>query len=79
MSIAGSFSGEYVANMLRQQWKYRQAYRREGHIVLETDVPFSQRIVIPAVDRLRRGTLEAIMRSVADHKGVNANDLMKRL
>jgi hypothetical protein len=39
--------------------------------VLETEKPSHQGIAIPAHKNLRVGTLSAILRSVARHKGVD--------
>ncbi len=60
-----------------------RGYRRSGqvgsHIVLETDAPSHQRLVVLAHKSLRVGTLGAILRSVAVHKTVAREDLLKTL
>jgi hypothetical protein len=48
-------------------------------MVLETEEPAHHRISIPAQKSLRVGTLNAILRSVAEHKGVSRDDLLKLL
>ncbi|HEV2424803.1 MAG TPA: hypothetical protein VGZ29_08250 [Terriglobia bacterium] len=48
-------------------------------MVLETGVPSHQRVVVPGHRCLRVGTLSAILRSVARHKGVDREDLLRSL
>jgi len=48
-------------------------------IVLQTNVPSSHRIAIPAHDNLRVGTLNAILRAVADHKGGSREDVLNTI
>jgi predicted RNA binding protein YcfA (HicA-like mRNA interferase family) len=50
-----------------------------SHIVLETSEPAHQRIVVPAHRALRIGTLSAILRMVATHKGLSRQDLLRGL
>jgi predicted RNA binding protein YcfA (HicA-like mRNA interferase family) len=41
-----------------------------SHIILETEEPARHRIAVPAHKALRVGTLNAILRAVAKHKGI---------
>jgi predicted RNA binding protein YcfA (HicA-like mRNA interferase family) len=50
-----------------------------SHLVLETETPGHQRIAIPAHETLRIGTLQAILRAIAAHKGVDRDDLLRSL
>lgn len=65
--------------MLCRQWAYQKVNQVGWHIILQTDVPSSHRIAIPAHDSLRIGTLNAILRAVAGHKGVSRDDILNTL
>jgi hypothetical protein len=48
-------------------------------VVLETEEPSHHRIAVPAHKALRVGTLAAILRAVAKHKGVERQKLLESL
>jgi predicted RNA binding protein YcfA (HicA-like mRNA interferase family) len=50
-----------------------------SHIILQTEVPGHQRIPIPAHKELRIGTLNAIIRLVANHKEVSREEILKSI
>ena len=50
-----------------------------SHIILETEVPAHQRIAIPSHTPLRIGTLNAILKSVANHKQIPREELLESL
>jgi hypothetical protein len=54
----GNFQPEWVAVLLRNM-----------HVVIETEDPYHHRIAIPDHKVLRIGTLNAIAKAVAQHKG----------
>lgn len=79
MKIPRDLSGSDLVRMLCRDWGYRVVHQEGSHIVLETADPSHQRIVVPAHQNLRVGTLSAILRSVARHKNVEREDLLKPL
>ncbi len=79
MKIPRDVSGQHLASALCRRWGYRVVHQRGSHIVLETEEPFHQRIVIPAHRSLRVGTLNAILRSIASHKGVEREKVLESL
>lgn len=79
MKLPRDVSGKELADHLCRNWDYRIVHQEGSHIVLETERPSHQRIAIPAHRTLRVGTLSAILRSVARHKGVERRDLLKQL
>lgn len=79
MKLPRDLSGERLAQLLCSDWDYVRSHQSGSHIVLDTDKPTSHRIAIPAHLSLRIGTLNAILRSVAQHKGVSRGDLVKTL
>jgi predicted RNA binding protein YcfA (HicA-like mRNA interferase family) len=70
MKLPRDLSGKDLSNLLCRKWDYRVIHQEGSHLVLETDLPSRHRIAIPAHKSLRIGTLSAILRSVAHHKGV---------
>jgi predicted RNA binding protein YcfA (HicA-like mRNA interferase family) len=79
MKLRRDLSGEDLAHLLCRDWDYRIIHQQGSHIVLETETPSHQRIAVPAHSSLRVGTLNAILRAVARHKGVERRDLLKSL
>ena len=49
------------------------------HIILQTESPRHHRLAIPNHSPLRLGTLNAILRAVADAKGIGKEDILSRL
>ncbi len=79
MKLPRSLSGKDLADLLCRDWDYRLIHQEGSHIVLETEQPSHQRIAIPAHKTLRVGTLSAILRSVARHKGVDRTKILESL
>lgn len=77
MKIPRDLSGRAVAQMLVQRLEYRIVHERGSHIVLETGTPGHQRIVIPDHKSLRMGTLNAILKSIAAHKKLEKDQVIK--
>jgi predicted RNA binding protein YcfA (HicA-like mRNA interferase family) len=79
MKIPRDLSGKDLIDLLCREWGYRIIHQEGSHVVLETNRPAHHRLVVPAHKSLRVGTLSAILRSVAHHKGVERQDLLKSL
>ncbi len=79
MKLPRDLSGEQLIRSLCRRWNYRRAGQVGSHVVLETDSPSHQRLVVPAHKSLRVGTLNAILRSVAAHKSVSKDEILKAL
>jgi len=79
MKLRRDLSGEDLAHLLCRDWDCRIIHQQGSHIVLETETPSHQRLAVPAHKHLRVGTLNAILRAVARHKGVERQDLLKSL
>jgi predicted RNA binding protein YcfA (HicA-like mRNA interferase family) len=69
-------SGRALADLLCKRWDYREAHQTGNHIILQTETPKHQRIPIPAHKTLRIGTLNAILRLIANHKGVSREAIL---
>ena len=79
MKLPRDLSGEQLIRSLCRNWGYERAGQVGSHVVLKTHLPTPQRIVIPAHRSLRIGTLNAILRSVAAHKSVSKDDILKAI
>ena len=79
MKLRRDLSREDLAHLLCRDWDYRIIHQQGSHLVLETATPSHHRIAVPAHSNLRVGTLNAILRAVARHKGVERRDLLKSL
>lgn len=76
MRLPRDLSGRELIKILCRDWGYRRVHQVGSHVVLETDDPFQHRISVPDHAVLRIGTLNAILRAVAMHKGVGRNDVL---
>jgi predicted RNA binding protein YcfA (HicA-like mRNA interferase family) len=72
-------SGRALVAALVRDWNYRQVNQVGSHIILQTDVPAHHRLSIPDHPMLRVGTLNAILRAVAQVKRVSREDIAASL
>jgi len=79
MKSPRDLSGRELADVLCRHWDYREVHQTGSHIILQTETPTHQRIPIPAHKALRVGTLNAILRLVANHKGVLRDVILRSL
>ena len=76
MKIPRDVSGAQLANVLCRRWQYARVHQVGSHIILETSTPTHQRVAIPEHNPIRLGTLIAILRAVAQHKGVTRDAII---
>ena len=62
---------------LCKHWAYSQVQQVGSHIILQTSIPSSRRVAVPAHNSLRIGTLNAIVSAVAAQKGVEKEEILK--
>jgi predicted RNA binding protein YcfA (HicA-like mRNA interferase family) len=79
MKTPRDLSGRRLADALCRHWDYLEVDQTGSHIILQTEVPGHQRIPIPAHKELRIGTLNAIIRLVANHKEVSREEILKSI
>ena len=72
-------SGTQLIQVLCRDWGYRQVHQEGSHVVVQTETPGHQRLSVPNHKPLRVGTLNAIVRAVATHKGVDRQTLLDSL
>ncbi len=68
MRLPRDVYGRDLAATLCHHWDYREVNRVGSHIILQTDTPGHHRISVPDHKPLRVGTLNAILRAVAEAK-----------
>ena len=79
MKVPRDLSGAQLVKVLCRDWDYRQVHQEGSHVILQTETPGHLRLSIPNHNPLRIGTLNAIVRAVATHKGVDRQTLLDSL
>ena len=79
MKVPRDLSGAELVKALSRNWGYRQVNQEGSHVILETDAPGHQRISVPNHNPIRVGTLNGIIRVVANHKQVDRNTILESL
>jgi predicted RNA binding protein YcfA (HicA-like mRNA interferase family) len=79
MKIPRDLSGQELAAALCRHWGYEKVNQVGSHIILQTREPTPHRIAIPAHKAVRLGTLNGILRAVANHKGVDKQAILDTL
>jgi predicted RNA binding protein YcfA (HicA-like mRNA interferase family) len=76
VKLPRDISGRDVVRALVRHWGYLEVHQVGSHIILQTEEPVHHRLAIPDHNPLRIGTLNAILRSVAQAKHVSREDLI---
>ena len=79
MKVPRNVSGRTLANVLCRTWGYAEVAQSGSHIILQTETPHHQRLPIPDHKSLKVGTISAIVRLVANHKGVPRQAVIESL
>ncbi|VGO19242.1 type II toxin-antitoxin system HicA family toxin [Pontiella sulfatireligans] len=79
MKLPRDLGGTKLARTLCRKWGYKEIHQTGSHIILETEDPSHQRIAIPAHKSLKIGTLNSILRCVADHKSTTRERILDTL
>jgi predicted RNA binding protein YcfA (HicA-like mRNA interferase family) len=79
VKLPRDLSGRDLANVLMRRWGYRQVHQAGSHIILQTEDPMHHRLSVPDHQTLRIGTLNAILRSVAEAKRIRREDIISSL
>jgi len=72
-------SGRQLVGTLTRRWGDRQVNQVGSHIILQTEDPTYHRLSVPDHSPLRLGTLNGILRAVAQAKGVTRDDIIASL
>jgi predicted RNA binding protein YcfA (HicA-like mRNA interferase family) len=79
MKLPRDISGRELVKALCRDWSYRQVHQVGSHIILQTDAPGHHRLSVPDHTPLRLGTLNGILRAVAQAKQVDREAILKSL
>jgi predicted RNA binding protein YcfA (HicA-like mRNA interferase family) len=79
MKLPRDCSGADLIKVLCSDFGYAQINQEGSHVMLQTDTPRSHRLSVPNHPVLRPGTLNAILRAVAQVKGIEKGDVLERL
>ncbi|MDQ6759737.1 MAG: type II toxin-antitoxin system HicA family toxin [Acidobacteriota bacterium] len=79
MNIPRDLSGHELTAALCRYWGYEKVNQVGSHVILQTQQPTPHRVAVPAHKALRLGTLSGILRSVANHKGVDRQAILDTL
>lgn len=79
MKLPRDVSGGALADAWCREWEDTKVHQQGSHLIIETERPTHHRIAVPQHKRLRVGTLAAIVRSVAAHKGLDRASLLRPL
>ena len=79
MKIPRDLSGHDLVSVLCRRWNYIRVNQVGSHIILQTQDPTPHRVAIPVHKSMRIGTLNSILRAVANHKGVDRQAILDSL
>ena len=79
MKLPCDLSGSDLIAALCRSWGYVKVNQVGSHIILQTQEPTPHRVAVPAHKALRVGTLNAILKGVANHKGVDRQAILDSL
>ena len=79
MKTPRNLNGTDFAASLVRHWRYRYVHQSGSHIIIDTEEPFHQRLSVPNHKPLKSGTLNALVRLAAVHKGVTKQDILNSL
>jgi predicted RNA binding protein YcfA (HicA-like mRNA interferase family) len=78
MRLPRDLSGRELAVALGRLG-YRMGHQTGSHVRLTTQQPSEHHVTIPAHDPIKVGTLNAILRDVGEHVGLDRRALLERL
>ncbi len=79
MKLPRDASGQDVVKALCRNWGDRVVHQVGSHIILQTEQPTPHRLSVPDHHPVRAGTLNALVRDVARHKGVDRLQIIGNL
>ena len=79
MKLPRDLSGRQLVRSLERAFGYRQVHQAGSHIIVQTESPRSHRMAVPDHRALRPGTLNAIIRAIAQAQAITKEEVMRRL
>jgi predicted RNA binding protein YcfA (HicA-like mRNA interferase family) len=78
MKVPRDISGDKLIQLL-QRFGYENTRQTGSHIRLTTQENGQHHVTVPDYNPLKIGTLNAILRSVAEHCGLTKDELLERM
>ncbi|AEB10081.1 type II toxin-antitoxin system HicA family toxin [Desulfobacca acetoxidans] len=78
MKLPRDISGEDLARLL-EKLGYQVARQTGSHLRLTTTIPREHHVTIPCHEYLKLGTLNGILKDVAQHLKISKEELARRL
>ena len=79
MKLPRDLSGHDLIAALCRRRGYVKVNEAGSHINLQTQEPTPHRVAVPAHKAVRVGTLNGILRDVANHKGADRQEILDSL
>ena len=79
MKVPRKVHGRDFANHLIRRWDFHELRQTGSHIILRTEVPIGLTVSVPAHKPLRLGTFSGLLDTIAAHKNVSVESVLKRL
>ena len=79
MRVPKDIYGRDFADHLIRRWSFREVRQIGSHIILRTDQPFGLTLSIPAHKPLKPGTFRGLINAVAEHRGVEPQEILHKL
>lgn len=79
MKVPRDLDAKTLIKALEKYWGYRVVRQVGSHVRLETDEPTNHPVTVPAHSPIKIGTLNAILRSIANHKQTTRDEILKKL
>jgi predicted RNA binding protein YcfA (HicA-like mRNA interferase family) len=79
MKLPRDLSGSELIKLLCKNYGYPRVNQEGSHVILETNTPRQHRISIPDHSSLRIGTLNAILKAIANVHGVEKETILRQL
>jgi predicted RNA binding protein YcfA (HicA-like mRNA interferase family) len=79
MKLPRDLSGDDLVRLLCRHFEYRLVHQVGSHVILQTESPRHHRLAVPNHSPLRTGTLNSILRAVAEAKGLDKQEILSKL
>lgn len=79
MKTPRDITGSQLAKLLSKKFGYQVTRQKGSHIRMTTQEPSEHHVTVPAHDPLKVGTLSAILSDIAEHIGVEREELQEIL
>jgi len=79
LKVPRNLDAKDLIKALEKNWGYRVVRQVGSHIRLETDEPSVHAITIPAHKPLKVGTLNSILRAIAEHQQTTREEILKSM